>query len=57
MYVYTYEEFVFVTGASAVQQDDSDRTKNTDNKIIKNRTSKWGITIYKLTVVCTGVIQ
>ncbi len=29
--VYTYEEFVFVTEAIAVQQNDSDRTK-TDNK-------------------------
>ncbi len=27
-YVYTYEEFVFVTEASAVQQNDSDRTKH-----------------------------
>ncbi len=36
-YVYTYEEFVFVTEASTVQQNDSDRTKNTDNK---NR--EWG---------------
>ncbi len=26
-YVYTYEEFVFVTEAIAVQQNDSDRTK------------------------------
>ncbi len=26
-YVYTYEEFVFVTEAAAVQQNDSDRTK------------------------------
>ncbi len=25
-YVYTYEEFVFVTEASTVQQNDSDRT-------------------------------
>ncbi len=31
-YVYTYEEFVFVTEATAVQQNHSDRTKNTDNK-------------------------
>ncbi len=31
-YVYTYEAFVFVTEASTVQQNDSDRTKNTDNK-------------------------
>ncbi len=31
-YVYTYQEFVFVTEATAVQQNDSDRTKNTDNK-------------------------
>ncbi len=30
-YVYKYEEFVFVTEASAVQQNDSDRTKYTDN--------------------------
>ncbi len=28
-YVYTYEEFVFMTEA---QPHDSDRTKNTDNK-------------------------
>ncbi len=34
-YVYTYKEFVFVTEASAVQKDDSDRTKNTDNRRIK----------------------
>ncbi len=26
-YVYTYKEFVFVTEAAAVQQNDSDRTK------------------------------
>ncbi len=26
-YVYTYEEFVFVTEASKMQQNDSDRTK------------------------------
>ncbi len=26
-YVYTYEEFVFVTEATTVQQNDSDRTK------------------------------
>ncbi len=31
-YVYTYEEFVFMTEATAVQQNDSDRTENTDNK-------------------------
>ncbi len=31
-YVYTYEEFVFMTDATAAQQNDSDRTKNTDNK-------------------------
>ncbi len=31
-YVYTYEEFVFITEATATQQNDSDRTKNTDNK-------------------------
>ncbi len=31
-YVYTYEEFVFVTEASTVQPNDSDRTKNTDIK-------------------------
>ncbi len=30
-YVHTYEEFVFVTEATAVQHDDSDRT----NKIKK----------------------
>ncbi len=27
-YVYTYEEFVFMTEATAAQQNDSDRTKN-----------------------------
>ncbi len=26
-YVYTYDEFVFVTEATIVQQNDSDRTK------------------------------
>ncbi len=26
-YVYTYEEFVFMTEATAVQQNESDRTK------------------------------
>ncbi len=26
-YVYTYDEFVFMTEASTVQQNDSDRTK------------------------------
>ncbi len=31
-YVYTYNEIVFMTEATAVQQNDSDRTKNTDNK-------------------------
>ncbi len=31
-HVYTYEEFVFMTEATAVQQNNSDRTKNTDNK-------------------------
>ncbi len=36
-YVYTYEEFVFVSEATAVQQNDSDRAKKT--QIIK-RTSK-----------------
>ncbi len=30
-YVYTYEEFVFMTEATAVQQKDSNRTK-TDKK-------------------------
>ncbi len=40
-YVYTYEEFVFMTEASAVQQNDSDRTKTQIIKKIKNnRTSK-----------------
>ncbi len=33
-YVYTYEEFFFVTEATAVQLEDSDRTKNTNNKKI-----------------------
>ncbi len=31
-YVYTYEEFVFVIEATVVQQNNSDRTKNTNNK-------------------------
>ncbi len=31
-YVYTYKEFVFLTEATAAQQNDSDRTINTDNK-------------------------
>ncbi len=32
VYDYTYQELVFVTEASTVQQNDSDRTKNTDNE-------------------------
>jgi len=34
MFVYTYKEYVFMTEATAVQQNDSDRTeqKHTDNK-------------------------
>ncbi len=36
IYVDIYEEFVFVTEASTVQQNVSDRTKNKDNK--KNNT-------------------
>ncbi len=36
-YVYTYEEFAFRTGATAVQQNDSDRTKT---QIIKRRIKK-----------------
>ncbi len=36
-YVYTYEEFVFMTEATAVQQND--RTKNTDNDKTKDRTN------------------
>ncbi len=31
-YVYIYKEFVIVTEATAVQQNDSDRTKKIDNK-------------------------
>ncbi len=31
-YVYTFEEFVFVTEVSTVQQNDSERTKNSDKK-------------------------
>ncbi len=31
-YVYTYEEFVFMTEPTAAQLNDSDRTKNTDDK-------------------------
>ncbi len=36
-YVYTYEEFVFVTEVTAVQQNDSDKTKT---QIIKRRIKK-----------------
>ncbi len=36
-YVYPYEEFVFVTDATAVQQNDSDRTKT---QIIKRGIKK-----------------
>ncbi len=51
-YVYTYEEFIFVTEASAVQQN-----KNTDNKIIKiEQVIPW-ITIYKLAIVCAGILK
>ncbi len=39
-YVYTYKEFVFVTEATAMQQNDSDRTKNTDNKNMKYKIIK-----------------
>ncbi len=39
-YVYTYEEFVFVTEASTVQQNDSDKTQLIKRIIKKNRTSK-----------------
>ncbi len=31
-YVYTFEEFFFMTEVSTVQQNDSDRTKNSDIK-------------------------
>ncbi len=34
-YVYTYEEFVFMTEATAAQQNDSDRTKKQIIKRIK----------------------
>ncbi len=37
-YVYTCEEFVFMSEATAVEQNDSDRTKNTDNN--KNNKKK-----------------
>ncbi len=30
--VYTYEEFVFLTESTAVKQNNSDQTKNTNNK-------------------------
>ncbi len=30
--IYTYEEFVFMTEATAAQQNDCDRTKNTDHE-------------------------
>ncbi len=36
-YVYTYKEFVFMTKATTVQQNDSDRTKK---QIIKRRIKK-----------------
>ncbi len=36
-YVYTYKEFVFMTEAPAVQENDSDRTKI---QIIKRRIKK-----------------
>ncbi len=32
LYCQVYEEFVFMTEATAAQQNDSDKTKNTDNK-------------------------
>ncbi len=54
-YVYTYEEFVLVTEATPVQQNDSDRTKTQIIKEQLKRTSKGGITIYKLTIVMYGV--
>ncbi len=38
--LYTYEEFVFVTEASTVQQNDSDRTKNKDNKKNNEKANK-----------------
>ncbi len=31
-FVYTYEEFVFMTESTAAEQNDSDRTKNIDGK-------------------------
>ncbi len=39
-YVYTYNEFVFVTEANAVQQNDRDRTKNTNKKNKKEQVNK-----------------
>ncbi len=41
-YVYTYEEFIFVTEATTVKQKDSDRTKSQIIKIIikKNQVNK-----------------
>ncbi len=36
-YIYTYEEFVFVTEATAVKQNNSDRT---ETQIIKRRIKK-----------------
>ncbi len=39
-YVYTYEEFVFMTEATAVQQNDSDEQKTQIIKIIKKKRSK-----------------
>ncbi len=39
-YVYTYEEFVFLTEATAVEQNNSDRTKTQVLKRRIKRTSK-----------------
>ncbi len=61
-YVYLYDGFVFVTEDTAVQQNDSDRTK-TDNK--KNtQTRNNNIQMYNCmyryitmdSFVCTGIV-
>ncbi len=51
-YVYTYEESVFGSEATAVQQNDSNRTKkNYNQNNYKEQVNKE----YKYTIVCTGI--
>ncbi len=56
-HAYTYEELVFVKEAFTVQQNDSDRTRNTDSKIIKKieQVNGIGIALYKFTILSTGL--